>query len=81
MSKHTDNLIRDVCTTDELRFSRKMSRAPLGQKILVINEGGVAIFEWLNSETRKQYKQWCRIPKQAIDEEDDPEFMDKETDK
>lgn len=60
-----------VCSTDELRFSKKMKRAPLGQKLILINPGGVACFGNLTEKTRKDYIEWCKIPKRAIDEEDD----------
>lgn len=63
-------LIKPVATTDELRFRKDMHNAPMGQKVLVINEGGVAVFAKLNKTNLHHFTEWCPLPKRALENED-----------
>lgn len=54
-----------VASTDALRMRSDMHNAPMGKKLLLINEGGVLVTGVLTNDNRKFYLEWQFVPKRA----------------
>ena len=52
-------------------WSLDMSKAPLGQKLLAMNPGGVAVFASLTPSTLKHFIAWCGLPKLTPDQKEE----------
>lgn len=52
-------------------WSLDMSTAPLGQKLLAMNPGGVAVFASLTPSTLKHFIAWCGLPKLTPDQKEE----------
>lgn len=54
-----------VASTDEFRMRTDMENAPLGKKLQLINEGGVAVYGTLTRDTLHHFIEWQYVPKRA----------------
>lgn len=54
-----------VATTHEFRMRKDMENAPMGKKLLLINEGGVLVTGTLTRDSMKHYLEWQKLPKRA----------------
>lgn len=55
-----------VASTDEFRMRADMHNAPLGKKLLLINEAGVLVTGKLTKENRQHFIEWQYVPKRAL---------------
>jgi hypothetical protein len=55
-----------VASTEELRMRSDMQNAPIGKKLLLINEGGVLVTGTLTRDIVAHYIEWQKVPKRAI---------------
>ena len=53
---------------DQEYFWRRMDSCPLGAKVLLLTDGGIAIFGQVGTHTRKEFLGWAPLPKK-------PEWM------
>ena len=63
------NQVDRVATTDQMRMRADMENAPLGEKLLLINEGGVLVPGVLTRDTLSHFIEWQRVPKRALKKE------------
>lgn len=54
-----------VASTDEFHMRLDMHNAPMGKKLLLINEGGVLVTGTLNNDNKGHYIEWQLVPKRA----------------
>lgn len=57
-----------AAAVDQDYYWRRMETCPLGAKVLLLNDGGVAIFGLVSTHTRGSFKGWAPLPKK-------PEWM------
>lgn len=62
----TRNDASPVASTDEFRMRGDMHNAPLGKKLLLINEGGSLVTGTLTKATLSHFIEWQRCPKRAL---------------
>lgn len=61
MSSDSDN----YATRPDWTMNPNMSEAPLGKKLLLLNEGGVLVFGTLTNNNRDCFIQWSELPRKA----------------
>lgn len=54
-----------VATTEEVFFSDDLASAPVGETLLLINEGGCLCMSALNNDTKDLFTEWLPKPKRA----------------
>ena len=64
----THNDANPVASTDEFRMRTDMHNAPMGKKLLLINEGGVLVTGVLSRDTAAHFIEWQYVPKRALRE-------------
>jgi hypothetical protein len=52
-----------AAAVDQTYFWRPMNTCPLGTKVLLLTDGGVAIFGNVSTHTRKHFEGWAPLPK------------------
>ena len=52
-----------AAAVDQDYFWRRMESCPLGAKVLLLTDGGVAIFGNVGTQTRRNFKGWAPLPK------------------
>lgn len=52
-----------AAAVDQGYFWRRMDDCPLGAKMLLLTDGGVAIFGQVSTNTRKDFLGWAPLPK------------------
>lgn len=52
-----------AAAVDQSYFWRPMAGCPLGTKVLLLTDGGVAIFGQVGTNTRRNFKGWAPLPK------------------
>jgi hypothetical protein len=62
---------KDVVTDRRIPFNYNLADAPIGQKMILLQEGGVAVFGMLSGrpEKDKGIIAWCAMPVRDKDEE------------
>lgn len=60
----------EVASTSEFRFRDDMHNAPMGETIMLINEGGCFCRGVLNEKNKHTFIEWQYVPKRALKRKD-----------